>query len=88
MVVVGSRSLPDAQLRCAGFFVFRAPRKQAFGALQTKNPMLSHRALLRGAGGIRTLVQTRPPQVFYMLIPALIVGELLEPDEPTDPLAG
>ncbi len=27
-----------------------------------------------GAGGSRTLVQTYPPKAFYMLIPALLVG--------------
>ena len=36
-----------------------------------------------GAGGIRTLVQTYPPKAFYMLIPALFVGNWQGQDKPT-----
>jgi len=41
-----------------------------------------------GAGGSRTRVQTYPPQCFYMLIPALLVGKALEPDAPMSSVAG
>jgi len=40
-----------------------------------------------GAGGIRTHVQTYPPKAFYMLILEFFVGNLQEPNKPTDFLA-
>ena len=40
-------------------------------------------SLFSGAGEIRTLVQTYPPQAFYMFIRLLIVGKEQGNDKPT-----
>jgi len=55
----------------------------------TKKPSRLHREGLsfRGGDRIRTGVQTHSTKAFYMFIPALIVGEQQEPDEPIIPLA-
>jgi len=55
---------------------------------QIKNaPFGALRFSIGGGEGIRTPVQTYSPKAFYMLIPALIVGEQQEPDTPIAPLA-
>ena len=43
--------------------------------------------LQRGAGGIRTLVQTGKPYAFYMLIPAFVFRAAARPGPPTDALS-
>ena len=40
-----------------------------------------------GAGESRTPVQTYPPKAFYMLIPALFVGNQPGQDKPTNPVS-
>jgi len=56
--------------------------------MKTKKGTIKPDHPLRGAGGIRTRVQTYSPKAFYMLISLLLVGNKPEMNKPIYCLAG
>ena len=62
---------------------YSSKKEFVLGLLKPKDESL----LVCGAGGSRTLVQTRKPYAFYMLIPAFGFRVAAEPGPSTDTLS-